>query len=125
MIEHDIIPRGEATVMKRRTKIATGGAMLIGAAAAGTGIAAASGATETETPITGPALATASAVALDHAGGGKVTGTERGDEESYYEVEVTRPDGTRTDVQLDRDFRVVSGLPDHDVAGAAEDGGNG
>jgi hypothetical protein len=37
-----------------------------------------------------------------------VTDTEVGDEESYYEVEVTRDDGSQVDVQLDRDFNVVA-----------------
>ena len=57
--------------------------------------------------ITGPALDRASAAALEHTGGGRVTGTEAGDEESLYEVEVTRSDGSRVDVQIDRGFRVV------------------
>ncbi len=59
-------------------------------------------------PITGDALATASAVALDHLGEGRVTETEEGDEESYYEVEVTLDNGREVDVQLDRDFNVVA-----------------
>ena len=39
--------------------------------------------------------------------------TEVGDEESYYEVEVTTDEG-QTDVQLDRDFNVVSSEGDSD-----------
>jgi len=62
---------------------------------------------ETETPITGEALQRASAAALAVTGEGEVTDTEVGDEESYYEVEVTLPDGTEVDVQLDRAFHVV------------------
>ena len=42
-----------------------------------------------ETPITGDALAKASQAALAYTGGGVVTATEMGDEESLYEVEVT------------------------------------
>ncbi|MFP5297727.1 MAG: hypothetical protein ACLGHL_01910 [Actinomycetota bacterium] len=61
----------------------------------------------TERPITGAALTEASEAALDFTGGGEVTDTEVGDEESYYEVEVTMPDGTQIDVQLDEDFKVV------------------
>ena len=57
--------------------------------------------------ITGSALDQASAAALDYLGGGKVTETEVGDEESKYEVEVTNEDGTQTDVQLDAGFNVV------------------
>jgi hypothetical protein len=54
-------------------------------------------------------------------GGGRVTGTEVGDEESYYEVEVTLGDGTQIDVQLDRSFRVVGGETDD----AGDDDGTG
>jgi uncharacterized membrane protein YkoI len=60
-----------------------------------------------ERAIGGEALDRASAAALAHTGGGKVTETEVGDEESHYEVEVTRGDGSQVDVQLDRDFQVV------------------
>lgn len=41
-------------------------------------------------------------------GGGTVTETEKGDEESLYEVEVTLDDGSQVDVQLDENFNVVS-----------------
>jgi uncharacterized membrane protein YkoI len=60
-----------------------------------------------ETAISGDPLARASAAALAHTGGGRVTGTEVGDEESYYEVEVTLDNGRQVDVQLDRTFHVV------------------
>jgi uncharacterized membrane protein YkoI len=58
-------------------------------------------------PIGASDLDKASAAALDHTGGGQVTDTEVGDEESYYEVEVTLDDGSQVDVQLDRSFQVV------------------
>jgi uncharacterized membrane protein YkoI len=61
----------------------------------------------TERPIRGNALDRATAAALEHTDGGRVTETEVGDEESRYEVEVTRADGSQVDVQLDRDFQVV------------------
>ena len=64
--------------------------------------------------IGGSALDQASAAALQHTGGGQVTDTEVGDEESYYEVEVSRPDGTQVDVQLDRSFNVVGGEIDEE-----------
>jgi hypothetical protein len=73
-----------------------------------------------ERPIAGNALDRASAAALDHTGGGRVTETETGDEESYYEVEVTRDDGSQVDVQLDRDFQVVGSEGDDD--GSEDDG---
>ena len=69
---------------------------------------------ESEKAISGAALDRASAAALAHTGGGKVTETEVGDEESYYEVEVTRNDGSQVDVQLDRNFHVVGGEADND-----------
>ena len=61
----------------------------------------------TEKPITGAALERASQAALDQVGGGEVTGTEAGDEEGAYEVEVTREGGGQVDVHLDEDFRVL------------------
>ncbi|HZB39346.1 MAG TPA: hypothetical protein VE487_00190 [Ilumatobacter sp.] len=100
--------------MKRRTIIiSVAGAALVAAAAIGT--AAAAGTMdddESQQPITGDALAKASAAALAYTGGGKVTETEVGDEESYYEVEVTLDNGKQTDVQLDENFNVVTGMPD-------------
>jgi uncharacterized membrane protein YkoI len=85
--------------------------------AGGTAIAGAAGGGDdngTDKAITGSALDRASAAALKATGGGKVTETEVGDEESYYEVEVTRGDGTQVDVQLDRGFQVVGQKADHE-----------
>ena len=62
---------------------------------------------ETEEPITGPALEQASAAALEYLGEGQVTETEIGDEEGFYEVEVTLPDGSEVDVHLDENFNVL------------------
>jgi uncharacterized membrane protein YkoI len=64
------------------------------------------------------------AAALEQTGGGTVSETELGDEESYYEVEVTRDDGTQVDVQLDRDFNVVDDESDgaEDEEGDSDDG---
>ena len=67
----------------------------------------------TQKSITGSALEKASDAALEHTGGGTVTETEVGDEESYYEVEVTTDEGQQ-DVQLDRDFDVVGSEGDSD-----------
>ncbi|TFC07538.1 hypothetical protein E3O32_02470 [Cryobacterium mannosilyticum] len=72
--------------------------------------AADTGHSESDTAITGAALVQASAAALAETGQGRVTETEVGDEESYYEVEVTFADGTEVDVQLDRAFQVVPAL---------------
>jgi uncharacterized membrane protein YkoI len=65
-------------------------------------------------PIGGSDLDKASAAALEHTGGGQVTDTEVGDEESYYEVEVTLDDGSQVDVQLDRSFQVVGDEADEE-----------
>ena len=67
----------------------------------------------TQKSISGAALDKASDAALGHTGGGTVTETEVGDEESYYEVEVTTDEGQQ-DVQLDRNFNVVSSEGDSD-----------
>src|SRR4051794_28334643 len=58
-------------------------------------------------PVTGSEFQRASAVALQAAGGGKVTGSEKHDEEGYYEIEVTRPDGSQVDVHLDKTLNVI------------------
>jgi uncharacterized membrane protein YkoI len=94
--------------MKKRTKITAAGIAALAVAAGGVGVATAGGGgDDSEAPITGSALDRASAAALDHTGGGRVTDTEVGDEESLYEVEVTRDDGSQVDVQLDSSFNVV------------------
>jgi uncharacterized membrane protein YkoI len=102
--------------MQRSRKILVAGAAAVAlVAAAGTGIAVASGSEDddgSEAPISGAALERASAAALEETGGGEVTETETGDEESYYEVEVTLDDGTQVDVQLDEDFNVVGSESD-------------
>lgn len=71
----------------------------------------------TDTPITGEALERATTAALSATGGGTVTGTEVGDEESLYEVEVTLEDGRQVDVQLDVDFAVVGSVADQEAGG--------
>jgi hypothetical protein len=100
----------------RNRKLAIVGAVCVAAAAIGGGAALASGSGDDGdgTPITGADLAKAKAAALAYTGEGKVTGTEAGDEESAYEVEVTRPDGSQVDVQLDESFHVVGSKADGD-----------
>jgi uncharacterized membrane protein YkoI len=102
--------------MRRRTKVliasGAGAVALVGGAT----WAVAGGADDdaTDTPITGTELDKASAAALEHTGQGRVTETEVGDEESYYEVEVTLEDGSEVDVQLDEQFNVVGDEVDDD-----------
>ena len=97
---------------KRKIAVITALALL-GGIAAGAAVAAGGGDDDaTETPISGAALEQAKAAALAQTGGGRVTGTEVGDEESYYEVEVTLANGDQVDVQLDENFDVVGSESD-------------
>ncbi len=102
-----------------RTKVLIVGASALALAAGGAGIATATGGDDSH-PITGKALDEASAAALKATGGGTVTETEVGDEEGYYEVEVTKADGGQEDVQLDRNFNVVGQSADEE---SQSDGG--
>lgn len=103
--------------MKKRTKIVVTGIAVAALSAAGTGAALSSDDDDgTEVPITGIELEKASAAALEATGGGTVTETEKGDEESLYEVEVAKLDGTSVDVQLDEQFTVVDVTADDDTS---------
>ena len=108
--------------MHTRNKVIAAGAAVLALGAGGAAIAGAAGGGEdaAEGPdhaITGSALDRAGAAALDATGGGTVTETETGDEESYYEVEVTKDDGSQVDVQLDRGFNVVGQSGDSETEG--------
>ena len=112
--------------MKRSTKIMAGAAVAA-AVAGGAGVASAAGGSDDaaegpDAAITGDALQRAEEAALAETGGGRVTGTEVEDEESYYEVEVTREDGSQVDVQLDRDLVVVGSDADHETDDADSGG---
>ncbi len=103
--------------MKKRTKLILTGVAVVALSAAGAGTALSSDDDDgTEVPITGVELERASRAALEHTGGGTVTETEVDDEESYYEVEVRKPDGSSVDIQLDEQFNVVDSTPDDDGA---------
>ena len=105
--------------MNRKLKLTLAGGAAIAAIAGGAAaIAAATGGDDgSGQPITGPALDHAKHVALQATGGGTVTATELRDEEGYYEVEVTRPDGSQVDVHLDRNFNVTGDDADDDGSG--------
>jgi hypothetical protein len=108
--------------MRRKTKIAIATTVLAGGAVAGTAAFAVAGGADddtTQAPITGPALEKATAVALKHTGGGRVAGTEAGDEEGFYEVEVILDNGSQVDVHLDEAFNVIS--PEGDNESEADD----
>ena len=108
--------------MERNIKVVVVAATAVAALTGGAAIAGAVGNDDdaTDTPISGRPLERASAAALAHTGGGKVTETEVGDEEGAYEVEVTRADGSQVDVHLDEDFDVLGSVGDDD--GADDDG---
>jgi uncharacterized membrane protein YkoI len=79
-------------------------------------------------PSTGPGMDQAKSVALQQVNG-QVTATEFQDQEGYYEVEVTKPDGTQVDVHLDKNFNVLNtqsdggGADTQDGPNDANDGG--
>jgi uncharacterized membrane protein YkoI len=101
----------------KRIAIALAAVAALGAGGAAIATAAGGGGDdEADRAISGAALDRASRAALAHTGGGKVTETEVGDEESLYEVEVTRDDGSQVDVQLDRGFQVVGSEGDSDTS---------
>ena len=105
--------KGAVITVAAITALALGGAAIAGATGGGDDEA-------TQKPISGQALDRAKAAALAHTGGGKVTGTEVGDEEGAYEVEVTRADGSQVDVHLNTDFSVINQKDDGDQGGDDE-----
>ena len=108
--------------MKRITLIVV---IVLAVAVITAGIAIGAGGRDDEEPITGAAFSRASAAALEHTGGGRVTETETGDEEGFYEVEVTLADGSQVDVHLDHEFNVLDDHADEDEADDEKDGGAG
>ena len=106
--------------MKKSTRWTIGGAAALAVLAGGGGVALAVAGDDEDArpdvPITGDALQQASEAALAHLGEGEVTDTEVGDEEGYYEVEVTLDDGGQVDVHLDEDFTVLGDERDGDEA---------
>jgi hypothetical protein len=109
--------------MQRKKLWIIGGATAAVVLATGAGVATAiSGDDDAhDTPITGSALKRATAVALAETGGGRVTGSEAGDEEGAYEVEVTLDSGKQVDVHLDSSFKVISSDRDHGDGAGADD----
>ena len=89
--------------------IKIGAAVAIAAALAlgGAAWAIAGGGDDDGPGYTGPGAAKAKAAALAHLGGGTANAVEKDDEESAWEVEVTKTDGGTVDVQLDASFDVV------------------
>ena len=86
----------------------------------GAGVAYATGSGDSG-QATGANLQKAKSIALKHTQGGRVSATEIGDEEGYYEIEVTRQDGTQVDVHLDRNFNVLDTPADHESSHEGKD----
>ena len=103
--------------MDRRTKWIAGGALALVLVAGGTGVAVATGAGDSDRPLTGSTLERARAAALEFTGGGTVIETEAGDDGAAYGVEVRLDDGRVVEVGLDASFRVLGHETDHDGPG--------
>ena len=89
-------------------------ALVAGLLLVGAGVAYATGSGEGSSGQAGGAnIEKAKTVALEHVNG-RVTGTEVGDEEGYYEVEVAKDDGSQVDVHLDKNFNVLGTPTDHE-----------
>jgi hypothetical protein len=89
--------------------VVAAGLLLVGA-----GVAYATGPGEDSSGRAGGAnIDKARSVALGEVNG-RVTGTEVGDEEGYYEVEIARDDGSQVDVHLDKNFNVLDTKADHE-----------
>lgn len=103
--------------MDRRTKWIAGGALALVLVAGGTGVAVATGAGDSDRPLTGSTLERARAAALEFTGGGTVIETEAGDDGAVYGVEVRLDDGRVVEVGLDASFRVLGHETDDDGPG--------
>jgi hypothetical protein len=92
----------------------------------GAGVAYATGSGDgTSGQAGGANIEKAKSVALEHVNG-RVAGTEVGDEEGSYEVEVVKDDGSQVDVHLDKNFNVLGTPADHEGhenEDAPDDGG--
>lgn len=108
--------------MQRRTKLIIGGAMAVALVLGGIGsVAAQQAGTDDDRPLTGEQYDRATAAALEHTKGGKVTDTEAGDDGAAYGVEVLSDDGRQVEVNLDDQYRVTGSEPDDDTDEADDD----
>lgn len=107
--------------MRSRTiAIAVGAVLLV--AVAGGGVAWATvGRSDDDTPLTGATLAKATAAALEHTGGGTVTGSEVGDDGAAYSVEIRLESGRSVEVSLDEQFHVLGQEADDDTSGESDE----
>ena len=103
--------------MKTKKTIVIGASALVVAGLAGGGAAWATAGDDAGERVTGAAADRAAKAALSHVGAGTLEGVERGDDgRSAWEVEITRPDGSTAEVQLDAGFAVLgAGTDDADA----------
>ena len=106
--------------MRRKTKWIVGGALAGALLIGGIGTVAATQAGDDDQPLTGETYDRATAAALEHTKGGKVTETEMGDDGAAYGVEVLLDNGRQVEVNLDRDFKVVGQEDDDDSGESGE-----
>jgi len=110
--------------MRKRAKVAiAGGVLALGLVGAGTALAV-SGGNDGGGSVSGPDADHARAAAVAAAPGGQAGQVRMGsDGGAAYDVDVTKPDGTRLDVRLDRNFAVLGTQPAGQDPGG--DGGDG
>jgi hypothetical protein len=107
--------------MKKKRTIVVGASAVVLAGLAGGGVAWATAGDDAGERVTGAAADRAAKTALAHVGAGTLEGVERGDDgRSAWEVEITRPDGSTVEVQLDAGFAVLGAGSDD--AGGETDG---
>ncbi len=109
----------------RRMKIATAITLLTAFALGGAAFAGAGGTFDNEESLQGNERTQAEAAALKAAGGGTVKGSERVSEEGgvTFKVDVTKPDGSTVDVELDASYGVVATDSDAEPDDADDEGG--
>lgn len=108
--------------MKTRNKVIVGALAGVAVIGIGTGIGVATMGDDDQ-PLAGSDLEQATAVALEHTGGGTVTESEIGDDGAAYSVEVRLADGSQVEVQMNANFEVI-GSTDDDGAGDEQESGD-
>jgi hypothetical protein len=99
--------------MDRKKPLASAAAAPVVLALSVGGVAYATG-DDSVQQTTGPNIERAKSAAVDYTNGGFVTGTEIGEEEDSYELEVTCDDDSQVDVHLERDIVVIGKLADYE-----------
>lgn len=101
-----------ARAMNAKTLLAAAAAAVLLLLGAGVAYATGSGG-DPSGQAPGTNLDKAKSVALQQVNG-RVTGSEVGDEEGAYQIEVTKDGGTQVDVNLDKNFNVINAQADRE-----------